>query len=48
MKTASTAFCMFPRYDIGDLVEAAEKNYFRVFGRTSTLTVLEIGFTGRS
>ena len=25
--------CMFPRYDIGDMVEAAGKNRFRVFGR---------------
>jgi hypothetical protein len=33
--------CMFPRYDIGDLVEAAGKNYFRVFGRNSALTLLE-------
>jgi hypothetical protein len=33
--------CMFPRYDIGDLIEAAGKNYYRVFGRNSTLTLLE-------
>jgi hypothetical protein len=33
--------CMFPRYDIGDLVEAAGKNYFRIFGRNNTLTLLE-------
>ncbi|MDQ1281446.1 MAG: hypothetical protein QG670_2711 [Thermoproteota archaeon] len=33
--------CMFPRYDIGDLIEAAGKNYFRVFGRRKTLTILE-------
>jgi hypothetical protein len=33
--------CMFPRYDIGDLIEAAGKNYFRVFGRNKTLTLLE-------
>jgi hypothetical protein len=33
--------CMFPRYDIGDMVEAAGKNYFRVFGRNSTLTLME-------
>ena len=32
---------LFPRYDIGDLVEAMGKNYFRVFGRNKTLTVLE-------
>ncbi len=33
--------CMFPRYDIGDLIEAAGNNYFRVFGRRNTLTLLE-------
>jgi phenylacetate-coenzyme A ligase PaaK-like adenylate-forming protein len=33
--------CMLPRYDMGDLIEAAGKNYFRVFGRSSTLTLLE-------
>jgi len=33
--------CMFPRYEIGDLIEAAGKNYFRVFGRNNTLTLLE-------
>ena len=33
--------CMFPRYDIGDMIEAAGKNYFRVFGRRNTLTLLE-------
>ena len=33
--------CMFPRYDIGDLIEAAGKNYFRVIGRNKTLTLLE-------
>jgi len=33
--------CMFPRYSIGDLIEAAGKNYFRVFGRRSTVTILE-------
>ncbi len=33
--------CMFPRYDIGDMIEAAGNNYFRVFGRHSTLTLLE-------
>jgi hypothetical protein len=33
--------CMLPRYDIGDLIEAAGKNYFRVFGRNTTLTQLE-------
>lgn len=33
--------CMFPRYDIGDMIEAAGKNYFRVFGRRTALTLLE-------
>ncbi|MCX8150218.1 MAG: GH3 auxin-responsive promoter family protein [Candidatus Bathyarchaeota archaeon] len=33
--------CMLPRYDIGDMVEAAGKNYFRIFGRRKTLTLLE-------
>ncbi len=33
--------CMFPRYDIGDLIEAAGKNYFRVFGRNNFRTLLE-------
>jgi hypothetical protein len=33
--------CMLPRYDIGDLIEAAGKNYYRVFGRRNTLTLLE-------
>ena len=33
--------CMFPRYDIGDMIEAAGKNYYRVFGRKNTLTLLE-------
>jgi hypothetical protein len=33
--------CMFPRYDIGDLVEAAGKNYFRVFGRNKLLARVE-------
>lgn len=33
--------CMFPRYDIGDLIEAAGKNYFRVVGRRNALTLLE-------
>jgi hypothetical protein len=32
---------MFPRYDIGDMIEAAGKNYFRVFGRRKALTILE-------
>jgi hypothetical protein len=33
--------CMFPRYDIGDMIESAGKNYFRIFGRRNTLTLLE-------
>ena len=33
--------CMLPRYDIGDLVEAAGKNYYRIFGRNNTATILE-------
>jgi len=33
--------CMFPRYDMGDMIEASGKNYFRVFGRRTTLTLLE-------
>jgi hypothetical protein len=32
---------MFPRYDIGDLVEAEGQGYFRVIGRSRTRTVLE-------
>lgn len=32
---------MFPRYDIGDLIESAGKNYFRIFGRRKILTLLE-------
>lgn len=33
--------CMLPRYDIGDMVEAAGNNYFRIFGRRNTKTLLE-------
>jgi hypothetical protein len=33
--------CMFPRYDIGDLIEAAGQNYYRVFGRKKIFTLLE-------
>ena len=36
--------CMFPRYDIGDMIEATGKNYFRIFGRRTTLTLLEHRF----
>lgn len=35
------SFCLFPRYDMGDMIEAMGKNYFRVFGRATTLTILE-------
>jgi hypothetical protein len=33
--------CLFPRYDIGDLIEAVGKNYFRIIGRNQFLTRLE-------
>lgn len=33
--------CMFPRYDIGDIIEAAGKNYFRVIGRNRFSTLFE-------
>jgi hypothetical protein len=33
--------CMFPRYEIGDLIESAGKNYFRVVGRQGIMTLLE-------
>jgi hypothetical protein len=33
--------CLFPRYDIGDMIEAIGKNYFRIFGRARLLTILE-------
>jgi len=33
--------CLFPRYDIGDMIEAMGKNYFRVFGRARVLTIFE-------
>ena len=33
--------CILPRYDIGDLIEAAGNNYFRVFGRNNAKTILE-------
>jgi hypothetical protein len=33
--------CLFPRYDIGDMIEAMGKNYFRIFGRAKTRTILE-------
>jgi hypothetical protein len=33
--------CMLPRYDIGDLVEAAGKNYYRIIGRKNASTLLE-------
>ena len=33
--------CVLPRFDIGDFIEAAGKNYYRVFGRQNALTLLE-------
>jgi hypothetical protein len=33
--------CMFPRYAIGDLIESAGNNYYRVIGREKKLTLLE-------
>jgi hypothetical protein len=33
--------CMFPRYSIGDMIESAGKNYYRIFGRSNTSTILE-------
>jgi hypothetical protein len=33
--------CLFPRYDIGDLIESAGKDYYRVFGRRKLSTLLE-------
>jgi hypothetical protein len=33
--------CLFPRYEIGDMIEAMGNNYFRVFGRDTRLTILE-------
>ncbi len=33
--------CLFPRYDIGDMIECMGKNYFRVFGRAKLRTLLE-------
>jgi hypothetical protein len=33
--------CLFPRYAIGDMIESAGKNYFRVFGRRDAQTLLE-------
>ncbi len=33
--------CMLPRYAIGDLLESAGNNYFRVIGRDKTSTLLE-------
>lgn len=38
--------CMLPRYAIGDMIEAAGKNHFRVFGRKNTLTLLEHRLNG--
>jgi len=37
--------CLFPRYDIGDMVECLGGQYFRIFGRAKPLTILEhIGY----
>jgi len=33
--------CLFPRYEIGDMIEAMGKNYFRILGRSTRLTILE-------
>ena len=33
--------CLFMRYDIGDMIESAGKNYFRIFGRRKTSVLLE-------
>lgn len=33
--------CMLPRYDMGDLIEAEGKNYFRIIGRRNAATLLE-------
>jgi len=33
--------CMLPRYDMGDLIESAGNNYYRVIGRSNALTLLE-------
>ena len=33
--------CMFPRYDIGDMVEAMGGGYFRIFGRAKFTHILE-------
>jgi hypothetical protein len=33
--------CILPRYAIGDMIESAGKNYFRVFGRRNLSTLLE-------
>lgn len=33
--------CLFPRYDIGDMIEAMGNNYFRIFGRATRLTIVE-------
>jgi phenylacetate-coenzyme A ligase PaaK-like adenylate-forming protein len=33
--------CMFPRYAIGDLIESAGNDYYRVIGREKRLTLLE-------
>jgi hypothetical protein len=32
---------VFPRYDIGDMVECLGPNYFRIFGRAKPAVILE-------
>jgi hypothetical protein len=32
---------IFPRYDIGDMIESLGENYFRVFGRAAKVTTAE-------
>jgi hypothetical protein len=33
--------CLLPRYDIGDMIECLGHNYFRVFGRARTRTIVK-------
>ena len=35
--------CLFPRYDIGDMIECLGGQYFRVFGRSGFRTIAEHG-----
>lgn len=32
---------LFPRYNIGDMIECLGKSYYRVFGRSKPLTIIE-------